>query len=592
MKETEQHIPIHLILKKLWEGVRPYRWQFSGSFLLVIASFTVNILVPLWYKEFFDILGNGSERISSGLRLMRILYVIATLHIINWVFFRLAIFLFNGMEAKVMAQLKQNAFNYMMLHSYVFFSNNFTGSLVQRVSRFSRAFERLSDTFFFNIIPLAITVAGSIVIIWQQAPIVSIVIIFWVIIISTFHILFSRWKLKYDLKVAAADSLTTGMLSDSISNHNSVRLFTGFVHEKKSFKEITDDQAQKTLFSWRLGDIVDTVQVFLIYVVEFLVFYYAVIFWQKGIITIGTFVLIQVYIIGLAGQLWGLSKIIRGIYESLADSKEMVEILILPYEIKDAAEAKTIIVKSGKITFNNVSFAFNNQRKVLPNINLSLLSGEKIALIGPSGAGKTTLVRLILRLYDVASGSILIDDQDISKVTQESLRENISLVPQDPILFHRTLLENIRYGRRDATDEEVIKAAKLAHCDEFVKDLPLKYDTYVGERGVKLSGGERQRVAIARAILKNAPILIFDEATSSLDSHSESLIQDALDVLMQGRTTIIIAHRLSTIRKMDRIIVIENGAVAEEGTHQDLISKEEGLYRKLWNLQAGGFIQE
>jgi ABC-type multidrug transport system fused ATPase/permease subunit len=215
-----------------------------------------------------------------------------------------------------------------------------------------------------------------------------------------------------------------------------------------------------------------------------------------------------------------------------------------------------------------------------------------VAIIGPSGAGKTTFVRLIMRLYELTKGRIEIDGQDIQKVTQDSLRENISLVPQDPVLFHRTLMENIRYGKREATEEEVKVAARLAHCDEFIETLPLKYETFVGERGIKLSGGERQRVAIARAILKHAPILILDEATSSLDSHSEKLIQDALDNLMKNCTTIVIAHRLSTIRKMDRIIAMKNGKIIEEGTHDELSNKDSGLYKDLWELQAGGFIQK
>ena len=222
---------------------------------------------------------------------------------------------------------------------------------------------------------------------------------------------------------------------------------------------------------------------------------------------------------------------------------------------------------------------------------MTIKSGEKVAVIGPSGAGKTTMVRLIMRLYDVTDGSIEIDGQDIKLITQDSLRENISFVPQDPILFHRTLMDNIRYGRRDATDEEVILAAKLAHCDEFVNNSPLKYDTFVGERGIKLSGGERQRIAIARAILKKAPILILDEATSSLDSHSEVLIQDALNNLMKNCTTIVIAHRLSTIKKMDRIIAMDHGVIVEEGNHEELSKKENGLYQRLWDLQVGGFIQ-
>jgi ATP-binding cassette subfamily B protein len=334
------------------------------------------------------------------------------------------------------------------------------------------------------------------------------------------------------------------------------------------------------------------VQAAFIVMVEFLIFYYAIRFWQKDLVTLGTFVLLQVYILGLGDKLWDLSKIIRNVYEGFADSKEMVEILETPYEIKDLPGAKTLEVRSGKIEFKEMTFAFNETRTVLENINLEIKSGEKVALIGPSGAGKSTIVKLLLRMYDLASGSIEIDGQNIKNVTQDSLRRNVSLVPQDPILFHRTLLENIRYGREDATNEEVIQAAKLAHCDEFIEMLPLKYETFVGERGIKLSGGERQRVAIARAILKNAPILILDEATSSLDSHSESLIQDALDKLMKDKTSIVIAHRLSTIRKMDRVVVVDGGKITEEGTHDELLRKEKSLYKNLWNLQAGGFLPE
>ncbi|MEK7160774.1 MAG: ATP-binding cassette domain-containing protein, partial [Patescibacteria group bacterium] len=252
-----------------------------------------------------------------------------------------------------------------------------------------------------------------------------------------------------------------------------------------------------------------------------------------------------------------------------------------------------LAVSGGEVVFKEVIFSFSDakERDVLRSINLKIQGGEKIALVGPSGSGKTTLVRLLLRFYDVVSGGIFVDGQNIQNVVLASLRDNIALVPQDPILFHRTIKENIRYGREAASDEEVVNAARLAHCDEFISGLSQKYETFVGERGIKLSGGERQRVAIARAILKNAPILILDEATSSLDSHSESLIQSALDNLMKGKTTIVIAHRLSTIRKMDRIIILEKGTIIEEGTHQELILKD-GLYRKLWNLQAGGFIQE
>ena len=244
----------------------------------------------------------------------------------------------------------------------------------------------------------------------------------------------------------------------------------------------------------------------------------------------------------------------------------------------------------GEIAFSNISFDFHKENYVLKDFNLSIKGGERVALVGPSGAGKSTVTKLLLRLYDLSTGSITIDGQDIAAVGQESLRNAISFVPQEPILFHRSLMENIRYGRRDASDAEVVEAAKKANCHDFIDALPEKYDTFVGERGIRLSGGERQRVAIARAILKNSPILVLDEATSSLDSESEALIQDALATLMQGKTVIVIAHRLSTIMKMDRIVVIEDGGIVAEGSHKELL-KQGGLYKKLWSIQAGGFGQ-
>jgi ATP-binding cassette subfamily B protein len=397
--------------------------------------------------------------------------------------------------------------------------------------------------------------------------------------------------MKYDTKRASMDSFATGVLSDSIANQNTIQLFTGSKYESGYYKEVTNDQAKITRTVWDLNNVLELVLSFVIFLIEFLLFYYAIKYWQVGTISVGTFVLIQVYLVGIGSRLWDFSRVIRDINESFTDAREMVEILKLPHSIKDVKNAKALNVIEGEINFENVCFNFSDSRPVLKDINLVIKPGEKIALIGPSGAGKSTFVKLLFRMYDIVSGAIRIDGQDIGKVTQESLRHNLSLVPQDPILFHRTLLENIRYGRRDATDEEVYEAGRLAHCDEFARGLKDGYGTYVGERGVKLSGGERQRVAIARAILKNAPILVLDEATSSLDSHSESLIQDALDKLMKGKTTIVIAHRLSTIRKMDRIIVVEKGNIVEEGSHDELLKNNSSLYKKLWDLQAGGFVE-
>jgi len=568
------------------------RAAFLTAYILFFLSQIANIVVPIFYKRFFDVLGRSADRSLAYALLVKTIVVILILHFLAWLFWRIGIYIYNLMQSKTMARLKQNSFDYMMFHSYSFFANNFSGSLVQKVNRFSRSFEVLTDSFAFNIIPMIITVLGSVIITYYVAPLVSLVLVGWVVIFTVFSMAFSRWKLKYDLAASEADSKTTGYLADAITNNTSISFFTGHEYETEGFNTVTLDQAKKQRLSWQLGEVVDASMGFLIFVVEFFVFYFAVKYWSHGLITIGTFVLAQTYIIGLANQLWSLNRTIRSMYQGIADSKEMVDILIKPYEIKDVPRAKGLIVTKGEIQFKNVTFSFSDDSHVINNISIDIKPGEKLAVIGPSGAGKTTFVRLIMRLYDIKSGAIEIDGQNIATVTQDSLRHNISFVPQDPILFHRTLMENIRYGRRDATDEEVIQAARLAHCDEFIENLPLKYETFVGERGIKLSGGERQRVAIARAILKKAPILILDEATSSLDSYSESLIQDALDNLMRNSTTIVIAHRLSTIRKMDRIIAMNNGTIVEEGTHEELSNIKSGLYQKLWNLQAGGFIQK
>jgi ATP-binding cassette subfamily B protein len=271
--------------------------------------------------------------------------------------------------------------------------------------------------------------------------------------------------------------------------------------------------------------------------------------------------------------------------------EEVVDIFDLEYDITDPKNPEKLKVAEGKIVFENISFAYKGGIPVFKDFSMSINPGERIGIVGHSGAGKSTITKLLLRFTDVTSGAILIDGQDIRNITQNDLRSTIAYVPQESILFHRTIRENIAYSRPDATDEEIEVVAAKAHSDEFIEKLPQGYETLVGERGVKLSGGERQRIAIARAMLKNAPILVLDEATSSLDSVSEGYIQDAFTELMKGKTTLVIAHRLSTIQKMDRIVVLDHGNIVEMGTHRELITKS-GIYADLWNRQSGGFIQE
>ncbi len=324
---------------------------------------------------------------------------------------------------------------------------------------------------------------------------------------------------------------------------------------------------------------------------ELLVMYLAVKQWYAGNLTVGDVVLIQAYIARIFDKLWETGRNIRTLYEALADANEMTEILLKPHEIQDEKGAIALNAKKGGIEFKNVTFGYFKEAMVLEKFNLAIAPGERIAIIGTSGGGKSTIIKLLFRFHDISSGKILIDKQNIAEVTQDSLRAAMAFVPQEPVLFHRSLMENIRYARPDATDEEVLEAAKRAHAHEFIESFREGYETLVGERGVKLSGGERQRVAIARAILKDAPILVLDEATSSLDSESEMYIQDALRELMKDRTTIVIAHRLSTIMQMDRIVVIDGGKIIEEGKHEELLKAQQGTYQKLWEIQAGGFTQ-
>lgn len=580
------------VLVAFWHGIKPKKWLLFFAVSSMILANIIAVIIPLFYKQFFDVLSAGGDKTIIAQKLFLIIFYILGFNGLLWLCYRATTFADSFYSPKVMANLKQQAYDHLMLHSYSFFVNNFAGSLVQKVNRFARAFERITDSFLWNLLPLIVKIVSILVIVFFINKWIALIILVWAAIFLTFNVTFSRWKLKYDIKVAEMDSRATAYLADTIANQNAIQLFGGFNFESKGYKKVTDEQARITRVSWNLDAVVEAGQSFLVIVIEFALFFFAIKYWQQGLITVGVFVLLQAYIVNIIMQLWGFTRIVRDLYQSYADSKEIVEIMLLPHEIKDVSGAKELVLTKGEIEFNNLSFSFNKSRKALEKVNLIIKPGEKIALIGPSGAGKTTFVRLLLRLYSPTSGKILIDGQDISEITQESLRKNIAMVPQDPVLFHRTLAENIAYGKRDAKMNDIEVAAKSAHCDGFIANLPYKFDTFVGERGIKLSGGERQRVAIARAILKNSPILVLDEATSSLDSNSEMLIQDALNNLMRGRTTIVIAHRLATIQKMDRIIVIDDGRIIEQGSHQELLQDENSLYKKLWTLQAGGFLKE
>lgn len=582
------------VIKEYWKSLRKYKLFLALTIGgMLVGTIGGAIISPIYYKKFFDTLNIVSAESTKDISgLVPIIVTILCINLLNWVGWRVSWFSTIYIEGHVMANSLQRTFDYLIGHSHNFFISNFAGSLVQRMNRFARSFEAIFERVFYDISSLIIKVIGAGIVLYLIQPDIALAMGVWVVVFLFVSYYFTKKKLKYDIKAAETNSKMTGMLSDAVSNHGSIQFFSGFNEESKRIDSVNVPFMKLNIFRWNFAAYIDGAQGLLSIGIEFFVFYYGIKYWGLNLISLGTFVLIQAYILNIGHSLWSFSRVVRDIHQGVADAKEMVEILHLPHEIKDIPNAEELVVNNGNIEFKNISFAFGKEvdknKHVFKNLNLSIKAGEKVALIGSSGAGKSTLVKLLLRLHDIKDGAILVDGQNINEVTQESLRKNISLVPQDPALFHRTLMDNIRYGQRDASDEEVVNASKLAHCDIFIKEFPLGYETYVGERGVKLSGGERQRVAIARAILKNAPILVLDEATSSLDSHSESLIQDALSTLMKGKTTLVIAHRLSTIRKMDRIIVLGKDGVLEEGSHDELV-KVGGAYAKLWNLQAGGF---
>lgn len=574
-------------LKIYWQHAIRYPWL--GFFILVMVVFgaTNEIFKPFLYKKLFDLL--ALQNTSLAPQMIQIVVWILLLSIFYTILWRGIGFSINYFQPRVMSDLLNTCYKYLQNHSYSYFNNNFVGSLVTRVQRYQRAFENVTDQIFFEFGRTTIITAGILTVLFYRYWILGLILLVWSVVYVVIIYFFTQYKIKYDLEKAAVDTKTTGYLADTISNNINVKLFTSYDAEYNGFKKLTDKLFKLRKFTWDLNQTVEGIQGVLALILEFCVMYVAVRYWQKGLITVGDFALLQAYVFTMFEQLWGIGRQMRSLYENIADANEMTEVLITPHGVVDVENAKKLKVINGGIVFDQVNFYYRENKHIFKKFDLTIKPGERVALIGQSGGGKSTIVKLLLRFMDIQNGKIFVDDQDISQVTQDSLRKAMSLVPQDPILFHRSLFENIRYAKPSATKEEVIKAAKLAHCHEFITTFPEKYDTLVGERGVKLSGGERQRVAIARAILKNAPILILDEATSSLDSESESFIQDALKVLMQGKTTIVIAHRLSTIMQMDRIIVLENGKVTEQGRHDELVKAKQGTYQKLWEIQAGGF---
>ncbi len=385
-------------------------------------------------------------------------------------------------------------------------------------------------------------------------------------------------------------SYLVGELVDTVSNNFLIKNFGSQDQERDNFSTISQEMADKEtgveLYLFKAEIVQSALKICLFGGLVPILYW----FYKNLLLTPGEVAFIISATIGYESHIYSLRKHILEYLKSYGILKQALEDVYTPHTVVDKPDAQKIVVDPGTITFNKINFAYNDSKKLFENFSLSIKPQQKVALIGTSGVGKTTLVKLLLRFYDVQSGQILIDGQDIREYSQESLRQNISVIPQDTSLFHRSIMDNIRYGLTGATDEEIYTAAKKAHIHDFILSLPKAYQTYVGERGVKLSGGQKQRIAIARAILKNAPILILDEATSALDSESEKAIQESFKNLMHNKTVIAIAHRLSTISHMDRIVVMEERKIIEDDAHEHLLKNKNSLYSKLWRMQSNGFL--
>lgn len=588
----KQEITFRTIFSYYWKQAKKYPKTGMLVFVLYgIGIVLTDTLSPLVYKEIIDVLSGGVE---SGIEktLTLLVGLLVGMSLLYNIAFRLADYCMVYFQSNVLKNIADYTFQELHKHSYTFFSNNFSGSLVTKAKRFSRSFETIHDQMTFSFLMQGIKIVGAMGVMFFLIPLIGFVYVLWLVLYFTLIAFFVRWKLPYDKKEAEADSHVTARYADTITNALAVKMFASRTREYASFQDITQDEESKRRKAWNIHNIQMLVQGMLFFVLETAILIFAVWAWYEGKITVGTVVLLQIYVIATFGAVWNFGRSIMEVSKSLADAKEMVEIFEQCPDIQDADHPEASRIQKGHIVFRDISFSYEKkQDAIFQQFSFEIKPGEKIGLIGHSGAGKTTITKLLLRFSDISSGSIEIDGQNIQSLRQEDLRKNISYVPQEPLLFHRSIRENIAYGKPTATNEEIEMVAQKARAHDFISRLPKGYDTLVGERGVKLSGGERQRVAIARAMLKDAPILILDEATSSLDSMSERYIQEALDELMKGKTVIVVAHRLSTIQKMDRIVVIEMGDIVEEGTHKELLNHK-GVYAEFWNQQAGGFLME
>lgn len=576
-------------MRLFWKQLTSQRRLFLLSLLTSPAKVLRTVVAPLLTAQIFTSLAMGNPVAKSqGIGIVLCFVIGVSLDYISGR--SLAI-----MDAESIKTLYTRCFKKLVSEDYNFYSNRFAGSLVSQVSRFAKAYEQFTGILFNDVLT---DVVGAVVTLFVMAyfsPAIALICL--VILVATVILNSHLIKQRIEVRrlVAANESIQTGELSDMISNAQAVKTYASEAFEISRYDKVNSKRTMHLRKSWLLSSRDLTINSITAALLHMAVLFGGIWAVQNQAITVAIFLLFQVYILRVINAVHKLAHLARSVESLLSDASEMTLLLEKLPTVTESVNPNKSKIGTGQISFKNVNFCYPEDVKrnklLFKNLELDIKAGENIGLVGSSGGGKTTITKLLLRFMDIQKGSITIDGQNISSITQEDLHRSITYVPQEPILFHRTILENIAYGQLRATKAKVVQAAQKAQAHNFIMKLPKGYNTLVGERGVKLSGGQRQRIAIARAILKEAPVLIMDEATSALDSTSENYIQEALKELMSNRTSIVIAHRLSTIQKMDRIIVLDNGKIIEQGTHVNLLTKN-GTYAQLWQHQSGDFLKD
>ena len=569
------------------------KWLVVWVAVSMIVATAADLLMPVYSGKLVDAVATHAAGHSPTLHVaVRAIVMMAVLGVVLTVLRYVALAGIIRLTLRLMSRLAGEAFWRVQRFSTDWHANNFAGAIVRRVTRGMWAVDMMDDILLLELLPALLVLVGSSLLLGLRWPGMGVMVAVGAVV----YIAVSVWLSLYYVAPAARlsnaqDTRIGASMADAITCNALVKSFGAEKREDYRLAKVLDKWNNRTSRTWVKATRNGSLQMFLLQGLRTLVLVYAVWLWWHGRATAGdmTFVLTSYFIVH--GYLRDIGQHVRNLQRSANEMEEMVQFHAQPLGVVDRADAKPIHVRQGEIVYDRVTFRYGAQAEPLfKDFSLRIQTGERVGLVGHSGSGKTTFVKLLHRLYDVTGGKIVIDGQDTSFVTQDSLRAQLALVPQEPILFHRTLAENIAYGRPDASLAEIEDAARLANAHEFILRQPKGYHTLVGERGVKLSGGERQRVALARAFLANTPVLVLDEATSSLDSESEALIQEAMERLMAGRTSIVIAHRLSTVRMLDRILVFDRGRVVEEGTHEELVRRDGGTYRRLFERQALGLM--